>query len=545
VPDVPDRSGRRLSIKVGRPHGRKECQMSQRKIRRTRGLALGLLISWGASPSCTGLLFGDETPGELPPNALPAPVEIETASFAAAGDEVGPVEKVQERFDNRTLKVERHVAQDAEGNFFNHGPYAEWDAGGRLVGRGLFLHGKRHGKWTRTHGGDEAADVYAAELQKGFDAPFTSTAEFDDGKLHGTWIVLDAKKRQVSAAEFSRGQRHGKSIAWFPGGKKHHEVDYRNGELDGLAKAFDADEKLLGEERFVAGFRHGVKTELYESGAVKSECETLFAKQVFTSEDDFWGGRAEVSLVGTIGRDQRHGRFVAWNEAGQKVLEGQYVDDLPDGKFTWWHDNGNKAIEGTYVDGKQDGLWTWWYSNGLKEIVGEYVKGEEGGHWRSWEEDGRVAGRMSIFFGASAGDGDGDGEEAGTAPAAPTTEEVGLEQPPQPSAEEVGFEQAPQPSAEARKASLEQASAEGPLEAQLIAPEPAAELAPSVPARSQAPTLAPALLPAPPVPSTLQVLGASTVAPDLLPPPPMPTTLQVLGAQSLAPIPGAVKPARR
>jgi antitoxin component YwqK of YwqJK toxin-antitoxin module len=492
-------------VATGRRHGH-VTNPAAKKTKRTRGLVLGLILSWGASPACTGVLFGDETPGELPPNSAPALLAIETTSFAATGDDVGPIEKIQERFDNRMLKVERNVAQDAEGNFFNHGPYAEWDSDGRLIGRGLFLHGKRHGKWTRIHGGDEAADVFAAELAKNFDAPFTSTAEFDNGKLHGTWIVLDAKKRQVSAAEFHRGQRHGKSVAWFPNGKKHHEVEYRNGELDGLAKAFDADEKLLGEERFVAGFRHGVKTEFYESGAIKSECDTLFAKQVFTSEDDFWGGRAEVGLVGTIGRDQRHGRFVAWNEAGQKILEGQYVDDLPDGKFTWWHDNGNRAIEGTYVDGKQDGLWTWWYSNGLKEIVGEYVKGEEGGHWRSWEEDGRVAGRMSIFFGASASD--AEGEEAGTAPPIPTAEDVGLET-------------RPEPTDEAREAAL-QASAEGPIEPAPIepapiAPEPAALPAPSVP------TLAPALLPAPPVPSTLQVLGAP----------------------NLSPIPGAVKPARR
>jgi antitoxin component YwqK of YwqJK toxin-antitoxin module len=444
--------------------------------RRTRGIALGLLLSWGAQPTWTSALFADETPGDLPP----APLQVEAASFAAAGDDVGPVEKIQERFDNRALKVERHVAQDSEGNFFNHGPYAEWDESGRLVGRGLYVHGGRHGKWVRIHADDEAARAFASALDKGFEAPFTSTAEFDHGKLHGTWIVLDAKKRQVSAAEFSRGERHGKSIAWFPNGKKHHEVEYRNGELDGLAKAFDADEKLLGEERFVAGFRHGVKTEFYDSGAIKSECETLFAKQVFTSDDDFWGGRCEVSLVGTIGRDQRHGRFVAWNEAGQKILEGQYVDDLPDGKFTWWHDNGIKAIEGTYADGKQDGLWTWWYSNGLKELVGEYVRGAEGGHWRAWEEDGRVAGRMAIFAGAS--DESSAGDEPGVAPPVPTTEEVGIEP-------------RPIPSVEARRSALQQTSAE-------------MEVAPPKPAAVE-----PALLPAPPVPSTLEVLSGSAPAP--------------------------------
>ncbi|MGC3965948.1 MAG: hypothetical protein QM775_00835 [Pirellulales bacterium] len=130
---------------------------------------------------------------------------------------------------------------------------------------------------------------------------------------------------------------------------------------------------------------------------MKSECETLFAKQIVETNDDWWNGKSEVEVVGDEGFDQRHGRFVAWNLDGLKVLEGSYSDDVPEGRFTWWHDNGTKAIEGSYVHGKQDGTWTWWYSNGMKELTGDYVQGEEVGNWKEWHETGLVNTSMAVF----------------------------------------------------------------------------------------------------------------------------------------------------
>lgn len=360
--------------------------------RRAFGFTLGLLAS------LDGRLYAAEPglPTLAPPlDGNPVLLTSDPLGTSAIGVELS-VEKVQERHPNRTLKIERHVAEDAQGNYFDHGPFTRWDENGRMMGRGQYRHGKLSGNWVRWFSIEETKETYPDLLDRGFEAPFTSQAEFVDGQLHGTWSIVDAKKRQVAAWEFEHGSRHGASIWWYADGTKCREVGYRGGELDGAVRQWSTDGQATVDERYVDGYRHGVKTEYYSTGAVKSECETLFAKNVLVSADDWWNGTTEVTVVGESGRDQRHGKFVGWSKSGEKILEGAYVDDAPHGKFTWYHANGNKAIEGSYVEGKQDGDWTWWYPNGLKEIAGQYASGLERGRWRQWSDDGRVSETLSI-----------------------------------------------------------------------------------------------------------------------------------------------------
>ena len=77
------------------------------------------------------------------------------------------VEVIRERFPNSTVKVERHVTQDAEGNYYNHGLWTEWDEKGRLVGSGEYRYGKRHGRWLRWYGPTDGA-MLSGPLYKDF-----------------------------------------------------------------------------------------------------------------------------------------------------------------------------------------------------------------------------------------------------------------------------------------------------------------------------------------------------------------------------------------
>lgn len=369
----------------------------RRSLQPARRLALGLLLTWGNSVQAEVLptAAAPATP-DLPQLLTPPTIDLDAGEQLIGSDDL-PTEKVQDRWPSRTLKTERYVAQDENGNFFDHGKFTHWDEDGRMAGRGQFRHGERHGVWTRWFSVNETQATYGSALELGFQAPFTAQATFKEGKLHGTWTIVDARKRQVSAWEFEDGNRHGMSVWWHPEGSKFREVTYRGGDIDGTAFEYSPSGAVVKEEKYVNGFCHAVKIEYYLTGEVKSECETLFAKDVLEADDNFWTGRTAVKVVGKLGRDQRHGQYVAWSKEGEKILSGTYVDDQPHGKFTWYHDNGNRAIEGMYVDGKQDGTWTWWYENGLKEISGEYVMGNEGGNWRQWDDAGRVCETLRIL----------------------------------------------------------------------------------------------------------------------------------------------------
>jgi antitoxin component YwqK of YwqJK toxin-antitoxin module len=315
--------------------------------------------------------------------SAPTPAKPEIAQGASN-------EVIQERYPNRTVKIERQVTQDSEGNYINHGSWMMWDEKGRMIGAGEFKNGERNGTWTRWYGANEG-EMFAGPAFKAFQGPFISEANFADGKLHGVWTVYDSRKRKVTEWEFDHGERNGKSVTYGANGNKLSEVTFRNGQLDGDALEWDAAGKQTAKDTYINGRKLGPKTEFYTTGgAKKTEGVYLFARQTSNYTYDWWNATIKTQSAAKEGKDQRHGMWSSWYQNGQKQLEGKYVEDVPTGKFTWWHENGQKAIEGEYINGKQNGHWVWWHQNGQKSIQGDYVNGSPSSKWTWWREDGRV-----------------------------------------------------------------------------------------------------------------------------------------------------------
>src|SRR5688572_22370325 len=107
----------------------------------------------------------DEEPGSLPEAAQEptlAPVGENADSESAldsdsknSDSDSTQTEIIRERYPNTAIKIERHVGQDADGNYFNHGLYTHFDEKGRVIGTGEFRQGKRQGKWQRWFAANE------------------------------------------------------------------------------------------------------------------------------------------------------------------------------------------------------------------------------------------------------------------------------------------------------------------------------------------------------------------------------------------------------
>lgn len=102
--------------------------------------------------------------GPKPIPAASTPVEVEAALDVKAAvkpvvpeSPTGelPVEIVRERYSNSQIKTERHVTQDTNGNYINHGSWVRFDERGRMVGGGDYKLGLREGKWTRWFAANE------------------------------------------------------------------------------------------------------------------------------------------------------------------------------------------------------------------------------------------------------------------------------------------------------------------------------------------------------------------------------------------------------
>ena len=318
----------------------------------------------------------------------------DASETSAAGDEDSDegskdVEVVRERYPNRTIKIEREVTQDSQGNYINHGMWKMWDGKGTLISEGRFKQGEREGTWNRWYRGSEADLLSKAPYQQ-FAAPFVSQGSFKNGKLDGKWTIYDSKQRKISEFEFTDGNRNGKSTWWFANGRKMRDIDFDAGEINGEFNEWNAEGKQTIKDSYQHGRKLALKTEYHNGGAKQKKAEGmyLYAKEVVLTPDDWW--TAKVAVYTKQGKDEKHGAWTSWYPSGQKQIEGAYQNDLQVGKFIWWYDNGQVALEGSYDTGKQIGPWIWWHQNGLKATQGEYADGGPTGRWRWWDTNGRV-----------------------------------------------------------------------------------------------------------------------------------------------------------
>jgi len=303
------------------------------------------------------------------------------------------LELITERFPNGAVKIERQVAQDAEGNYVNHGQYTEYDTRGKIRRAGEFRDGRQHGKWTRHFQAGECS-LFSGSIEKQFPGPFVSEATFEDGKLHGAWTIRSAAGQKIIEWSFDQGVRHGKSTWWHPRGEVRREVAYHQGEPDGDLIEWAPDGKAILRVTFLKGrqLHHDVQT--YPTGRTSYEGDYLLPPSVSVPAYDWWEGTAKSIPVGTTGPKQKHGRWIGYYANGFKKVTGAYEFDVPVGKFTWWYENGQKQAEGEYIEGREHGRWITWHPNGQKESEGEYTDGVVSGVWMRWLTNGK---KVEVF----------------------------------------------------------------------------------------------------------------------------------------------------
>jgi antitoxin component YwqK of YwqJK toxin-antitoxin module len=263
-----------------------------------------------------------------------------------------------------------------------------WDAEGNLIIEGHHNMGRSQGAWTRWLNREDSPLLSEHPFDE-FQAPFRSQATFQDGQLHGDWIVVDAKDRKCSSVTLHNGKRDGAAILWLPGGKVQCEATFRNGVAVGEVRQRGGDGRLITVATYMDGHQLVNKVTHFPGTFMKMTDANFLTAAVFeTSPDDFWQFR--FAEFAARGEDQRHGASRSWYANGQLELEGCYQFDRENGPFTWWHANGQKAVEGNFVDGQEDGTWVWWHANGRKASQGDYHYGQLAGSWRGWNAGGHL-----------------------------------------------------------------------------------------------------------------------------------------------------------
>ena len=296
-------------------------------------------------------------------------------------------ETITQRYPDGKPQIEREVAQDQEGNYFNDGAWRVKSLKGAVIAEGHYREGIMHGTWQRQHSA-QSGGLFSTKPFNLFQGPFLSSATFQNGKLDGMWTLADAYERKVFEVPYRNGKRHGTATWWYPSLNKMREVTFKDGLLDGKLQEWDEQAKLTRDEEYLNGQKIVRNVTYYRPKQKETENYFLDGKLVLSGDDNWW--EAEPAPMVTEGQRVQHGPANAWYDNGLPKMKGQYDRGQRVGRFTWWHSNGNKQLEGVYDDGRKSGRWTWWHDNGMKAIEGHYESDQAVGAWRWWKPSGKL-----------------------------------------------------------------------------------------------------------------------------------------------------------
>jgi antitoxin component YwqK of YwqJK toxin-antitoxin module len=226
-----------------------------------------------------------------------------------------------------------------------------------------------------------------AEHAAGFTGPFLSQATYRDGQLDGVWRLFDADSRLVSEVRFRNGRRDGAATLWTPTGGVRRRAQFAEGTPSGELQTVSESGELIIIARFEAGREVIERAKRYENGRLKTREAWLGGVQQPDEPDDPW--RLRLARFVATGDELRNGLREAWWPNGQPKLRVEYRLGKAVGQARWWHENGQLALSGVYEDGLACGQWNWWRESGLRAASCRYDQGAPVGEWSLWAADGQ------------------------------------------------------------------------------------------------------------------------------------------------------------
>ncbi|HWA99146.1 MAG TPA: hypothetical protein VG713_11665 [Pirellulales bacterium] len=270
--------------------------------------------------------------------------------------------------------------------------WTSW-SNGRPIVRGADRNGVKQGVWTRWFHAGEGA-MFDDGNYAGFERPFVSAVNFDNGLPNGPCTILDRHGNKLAEFTLVAGTLEGPAAWYYSDGQPRREVTFHEGLLTGDCRDWNENHELVFHEVYERGRVLGHRVERYKDGRTLAEGDVYQPGNVVHAEFDWLAGDWQTEFVISVPSDQRTGQWKWLLPNGLTKLEGTFRDGLPSGKFTWYTTNSQKLREGTYLDGAATGVWATWHPNGQKEAEGELVDGQPSGVWMGWDTQGRVHPRV-------------------------------------------------------------------------------------------------------------------------------------------------------
>ena len=179
----------------------------------------------------------------------------------------------------------------------------------------------------------------------------------DQRQLHGLCITYYPNNQVWLEEEYQNGQLHGTSKVYSIDGNLIEESHFQNDVREGMAKYWDNQGRPVREEWYKDGIKTGQWKEWHKAS------DQLKSTNFFTNGvsdgvyESFYpeGGRSGYS---TMKNGIKHGLQEFYNyQKRYKTAEVYYVNGLRHGKATHFDEAGNVIRRGKFVNDKQHGTW--------------------------------------------------------------------------------------------------------------------------------------------------------------------------------------------
>ena len=169
--------------------------------------------------------------------------------------------------------------------------------------------------------------------------------QFENGEANGIQKYYNEEGKLSEEKTFSKGKLEGKRTTYYPSGNKASEENYHDGILDGKTTTYYVTGGVTCEYGFLKGDLDGPAVCYYLNGSKKSESNYVKGK--------------------------REGKYNAYNKTGDVSVSESYINGELSGKYQKFYDKKTIAEEADYQDGKVVSSFKKFYTN--SKLKAEYI----------------------------------------------------------------------------------------------------------------------------------------------------------------------------
>ncbi|MGL4598891.1 MAG: TonB family protein, partial [Bacteroidia bacterium] len=221
-----------------------------------------------------------------------------------------------------------------------------------------YLNGQPEGVWRNYPDPQQVSDTFPEKV-----------TTWKNGKLNGPLRRYRAGVL-VEDADYVDGRMNGHFQQWDYSGMKTVDMYYTAGQKDGLCTFFNSGTRTF-EGAYNKGTPDGKHTDFGRNGNIE---RIVFYK--FGRVDSTFGYHKNGKIASR--------RFVVpYSNGGNGIVASRKE------KYEEYNEEGNLLLQGYFIDGSKEGEWNAFYQTGAKKSTSIYVRGELGGKFEKWYSTGK------------------------------------------------------------------------------------------------------------------------------------------------------------